>query len=50
VCGDNAGSIPSPSDWLELKKILKFDDVFDQDVTELELKKIKFEQSLRITK
>jgi len=45
---NNSGSIPNPEDWRELKKILKFDNRYDQKVTELELKDIKFEQSLRI--
>lgn len=45
---NNSGSIPNPSDWWELKKILGFDETFDAAVTELELKEIKFEQSLRI--
>ncbi len=45
---NNSGSIPNPSDWWELKKILNFDDKYDLAVTELELKEIKFEQSLRI--
>lgn len=45
---NNSGSIPNPSDWLELKKILGFDDKYDKQVTELELKPITFEQSLRI--
>lgn len=45
---NNSGSIPKPSDWWELKKILGFDDKYDKAVTELELKEIKFEQSLRI--
>jgi DNA (cytosine-5)-methyltransferase 1 len=45
---NNSGSIPNPSDWWELKKILGFDDKFDKAVTELELKPISFEQSLRI--
>ena len=45
---NNSGSIPNPSDWWELKKILGFDDTYDKVVTELELKEIKFEQSLRI--
>ncbi len=45
---NNSGSIPNPSDWGELKKILNFDDTYDTAVTELELKEIKFEQSLRI--
>ena len=46
---NNSGSIPNPSDWWELKKILGFDDKFDKAVTELEEREIKFEQSLRIT-
>ena len=45
---NNSGSIPKPSDWWELKKILGFDDKYDKAVTELVLKEIKFEQSLRI--
>ncbi|MEY5130576.1 MAG: hypothetical protein RL734_643 [Bacteroidota bacterium] len=45
---NNSGSIPNPSDWWELKKLLGFDDKYDKAVTELELKEIKFEQSLRI--
>ena len=45
---NNSGSIPNPSDWRELKKILKFDAKYDKAVTELELKTISFEQSLRI--
>ncbi|WP_460220077.1 DNA cytosine methyltransferase [Psychroserpens sp. MEBiC05023] len=45
---NNSGSIPNPSDWWELKKILGFDDKYDVQVTELELKPITFEQSLRI--
>ena len=45
---NNSGSIPNPSDWRELKKILGFDDKYDKQVTELELKPITFEQSLRI--
>lgn len=45
---NGSGSIPKPSDWWELKKILGFDDKFDKQVTELELKPITFEQSLRI--
>jgi len=46
---NNSGSIPKPSDWWKLKEILKFDDQFDKQVTELEEKQIVFEQSLRIT-
>lgn len=46
---NNSGSIPKPSDWWELKKILKFDDRFDKIVTTFIEKPIKFEQSLRVT-
>ena len=46
---NNSGSIPNPSDWWELKKILGFDDKYDAAVTELVLKPISFEQSLRIS-
>ncbi len=46
---NNSGSIPKPSDWWRLKKILKFDDKYDKQVTELIEKNIVFEQSLRIT-
>lgn len=46
---NNSGSIPKPEDWWELKKILKFDDIYDKQVTTLVEKEIKFEQSLRIT-
>lgn len=45
---NNSGSIPNPRDWWELKKILGFDSKYDKAVTELELKPISFEQSLRI--
>lgn len=46
---NNSGSIPSPEDWWELKKILGFDDKYDEQVTTLVEKPITFEQSLRIT-
>ncbi|WP_029171408.1 DNA cytosine methyltransferase [Streptococcus suis] len=46
---NNSGSIPKPSDWWELKKILGFDDKYDKQVTTFMEKPIKFEQSLRIT-
>lgn len=45
---NNSGSIPKPEDWWKLKQLLGFDDKYDKKVTELELKDIKFEQSLRI--
>ena len=46
---NNSGSIPNPSDWKRLKKILKFDSKYDKQVITLVKKKIKFEQSLRIS-
>ena len=46
---NKSGSIPKPSDWWELKKILGFDDKYDKQVTTFVEKPIKFEQSLRIT-
>lgn len=46
---NKSGSIPNPKDWLKLKEILQFDDKYDKQVTELELKQLTFEQSLRIT-
>ena len=46
---NNSGSIPNPADWWELKRILKFDDKYDKQVTTLVEKEIKFEQSLRIS-
>ncbi len=46
---NNSGSIPKPEDWWELKKIFGFDDKYDEVVTTLVEKEIKFEQSLRIT-
>ncbi|MCF7871791.1 DNA cytosine methyltransferase [Candidatus Woesearchaeota archaeon] len=45
---NNSGSIPNPDDWWKLKELLGFDNKYDKQVTELELKEIKFEQSLRI--
>jgi DNA (cytosine-5)-methyltransferase 1 len=46
---DISGSVPSPKDWAKLKKILGFDDRYDKLVTEVEVRRIKFEQSLRVT-
>lgn len=46
---NNSGSIPKPEDWWELKKILGFDDKYDEKVTTFIEKPIQFEQSLRIT-
>lgn len=45
---NKSGSIPKPSDWWKLKKLLGFCDKYDKDVTEFIEKEIKFEQSLRI--
>ena len=46
---NNSGSIPKPSDWWELKKLLGFDDTYDEAVTTLVEKPVVFEQALRIT-
>ena len=46
---NNSGSIPKPSDWWELKKLLGFDNRFDEQVTTLIEKPVVFEQALRIT-
>jgi len=46
---NKSGSIPKPSDWWELKKLLGFDDKYDKQVTTFVEKPIKYEQSLRIT-
>jgi len=46
---NNSGSIPKPSDWWELKKLLGFDDKYDKEVTTLIEKPMMFEQALRIT-
>lgn len=31
---DAGGSLPTPEDWLELKKLLRFDDRYDKEMTE----------------
>lgn len=46
---NNSGSIPKPSDWWELKKLLGFDDKYDKEVTTLIEKPMIYEQALRIT-
>ena len=46
---NKSGSIPNKEDYLALKKILKLDNTYDKQLTEYEIKEIKFEQSLRIT-
>lgn len=46
---NNSGSIPKPSDWWELKKLLGFDDKYDLAVTTLVEKPMIYEQALRIT-
>lgn len=46
---NNSGSIPKPEDWWKLKKLLGFDDKYDEVVTTLVEKPIVFEQALRIT-
>ena len=45
---NNSGSIPNPSDWKELKKLLGFDSKFDKQVLTYEEKRIKYETSLRV--
>ena len=45
---NNSGSIPNPDDWWGLKKILKFDDTYDKQVTTLEERELTYEQSLRV--
>ena len=47
---DKWGSIPTVEDWIQLKKILEFDDKYDKQITTLVEKPVVFEQSLRITK
>ena len=46
---NSSGSIPKPSDWWKLKELLGFDDTYDEKVTTLVEKDIRFQQSLRIT-
>lgn len=46
---NNSGSIPKPADWWELKKLLGFDDKYDEAVTTLIEKPVVFDQALRIT-
>ena len=46
---NNSGSIPKPTDWWELKKLLGFDDKYDKEVTTLVEKPMIYEQALRIT-
>ena len=45
---DSSGSIPNPEDWRKLKKILSFDDTYDEKVTTLEERELTYEQSLRV--
>ena len=46
---NHSGSIPNPKDWLSLKKILGFDNLYDKEILTFEEAPIQFEQSLRIT-
>ncbi len=46
---NNSGSIPKPEDWYELKKLLNFDDLYDEKVTTMIEKPVVYEQALRIT-
>ena len=46
---DSSGSIPTTQDWVELKKMIGFDDTYDEKVLTLVEKNIVFEQTLRIS-
>jgi DNA (cytosine-5)-methyltransferase 1 len=46
---DGYGSLPTASDWIALKKILDFDDTYDDQLLTFEERKITFDQSLRIS-
>ncbi len=32
---DAGGSLPTPEDWIKLKKLLEFDDIYDREMTEM---------------
>lgn len=46
---DKFGSLPNKEQWIALKKLLKFDNTYDLQMTTYIQKKITFEQSLRIS-
>lgn len=45
---DRFGSIPKPEDWWKLKKLLLFDNTFDELVTSMVEKEVRYDQALRI--
>ena len=45
---DKYRAIPSPEVWLQLKKILKFDDFYDKQVTEIYEKECSYDSSKRV--
>ena len=45
---DKYRAIPCPEVWLKLKKLLKFDDTYDKQVTEIYEKEYEFESSKRV--
>jgi len=45
---NNSGSIPNSKDWKKLKRILGFDNTYDKQVMEMELKTITYETSMRV--
>lgn len=45
---DNSRSIPSPEIWIKLKSLLKFNDQFDKQVTEIYEKGIEYESANRV--
>jgi DNA (cytosine-5)-methyltransferase 1 len=47
---DHSGSLPSANEWLELKKLFKFDDTYDEAMTTYVQKNLTYEQNLRVAK
>ena len=45
---DHSRAIPSPEIWLKLKEILRFDDTYDRQVTDIYEKEYEFESSKRV--
>ena len=45
---DKYRAIPSPKDWMVLKELLGFDDIYDKQVTEIYEKEVEFESSRRV--
>jgi DNA (cytosine-5)-methyltransferase 1 len=45
---DSSRAIPTPKVWLQLKQLLKFDDTYDRQVTEIYEKEVEYESSRRV--